>query len=75
MNRLHERCLGLSYSNKQSIFEQLFDKDSSVYSDKQSTFEQLFDKDSSVPIHIRNLETLATEMYEVVNGSSPLNHE
>ena len=43
-----------------------------IYNDKRSTFEQLLDKDNSVSIHIRNLQTLAIEMYKVVNGSSPL---
>ena len=41
-----------------------------IYNEKRSTFEQLLDKDSSVPIHIRNLQTVAIEMCKVVNGRS-----
>ena len=53
INRLHGRCLGLIYNNK------------------QSTFEELLEKDDSASIHIRNLQTLAIEMYKVVNDDSP----
>ena len=35
------------------------------------TFEELLEKDDSVLIHIRNLQTLAIEMYKVENGGSP----
>ena len=37
-----------------------------IYDDKQSTFEELLEKENSV--HIRNLQTLAIEMYKIVNG-------
>ena len=40
------------------------------YNDKQLTFEELLEKDDSVPIHIRNLQTLTTEMYKAVNSGS-----
>ena len=41
-----------------------------IYNDKQLTFEELLEKDDSVSVHIRNLQTLAIEMYKVMNGSS-----
>ena len=53
INRLHERCLRI------------------VFPDKQSSFETLLEKDSSVSIHNRNLQILATEMYEIKNNLSP----
>ena len=53
INRLHERCLRLTYN------------------DKQLNFEELLEKDDSVSIHIGNLQTLAIEIYKVMNGSSP----
>ena len=37
----------------------------------QLTFEELLEKHDSVLIHIRNLQTLAIEMYKVENGGSP----
>ena len=42
-----------------------------LYNDKQLTFEGLLEKDDSVSIHIRNHQTLAIEMYKVMNGISP----
>ena len=41
-----------------------------LYNDKQLTFEELLEKDDSVSIHIRNLQTLATEMYKVMKSDS-----
>ena len=41
-----------------------------VHSDKTS-FEKLLEKDGSVTIHIRNLQTLATEMFKVYKNLSP----
>ena len=35
-----------------------------VYSDKTSSFEKLLGKDRPVPIHIRNLQILATEFFK-----------
>ena len=42
-----------------------------IYMDKKSSFEELLDKDGSTTIHIRNLQTLAIEMYKVRYGLSP----
>ena len=42
-----------------------------VYNDKKSSFEQLLEKDKSVPIHIRNLQFLAIEMYKIHKNLSP----
>ena len=43
-----------------------------IYNDKQSSFKVLLEKDSSASIHDRNIQCLATEMYKVSNGLSPL---
>ena len=42
-----------------------------VYNDYVSSFDQLLTKDNSVTIHIRNIQTLAIELYKVVKGLSP----
>ena len=42
-----------------------------VYNDHFSSIEELFSKDKSVIVHQRNLQMLATEMYEILNGLSP----
>ena len=43
-----------------------------VYNDKQ-LFNELLKKDGSVSIHMRNIQILATEMYELINKlSSPI---
>ena len=36
-----------------------------AYCDKHSTFQQLLEKDNSVPIHYRNWQVLATEIFKV----------
>ena len=41
-----------------------------VYKDHDSSFEQLLEKDNSFPIHSRNLQKLATEMFKVKNNLS-----
>ena len=42
-----------------------------VYNDKKLSFKELFETDKSVPIHIKNLQVLATEMSEVYRNISP----
>ena len=42
-----------------------------IYKDCVSFFEQLFEKDSSVPIHIRNLQVLATKIFKTRNNLYP----
>ena len=49
INRLHERCLRI------------------VYSDSMSSSEDLLYKDSSVSVHVKNIKTLAIEMFKVSN--------
>ena len=49
IDRLHERCLCI------------------VYSDNVSSFEELLHRDRSVPVHFKNIKTLATEMFKVSN--------
>ena len=40
------------------------------YDDSKSTFRELLNKDNSFTIHERNIQTLAIELYKVVNGIS-----
>ena len=42
-----------------------------VHSDKTSSFEKLLETDRSVPIHIRNLQILATEIFKVNKELAP----
>ena len=42
-----------------------------IYNDQQSSFTELMNKDNSVSIHIRNIQTLAVEMFRFYNGLSP----
>ena len=42
-----------------------------VYNDSYSSFEELLDKDKSFTIHERNIQSLAIELYKVVNNISP----
>ena len=42
-----------------------------VYKDYENSFLELLQKDDSFPIHIRNIQTLAIELYKVLNGLSP----
>ena len=35
-----------------------------VYNDKKSSFKELLETDKSVPIHIKNLQGLATEIFQ-----------
>ena len=42
-----------------------------VYDDEVSSFEELRIKDDSFTIHERNIQTLAIELFKVVNGLSP----
>ena len=53
INRLHERCLRL------------------IYSDRISSYKELLDKDNSVPIHRKNLQKLAIEMFKTYTGMAP----
>ena len=41
-----------------------------IYTDKTSTLQEFFDKDSPVTIHMKNVESLATELYEEANNIS-----
>ena len=41
------------------------------YNDHSPSFEELLSKDKSVTVHQINLQTLATEMYKILNGLSP----
>ena len=54
INKLHERCLRI------------------VYSDNTSSFEELLETDKSFSVQQRNIQVLATELYKIVNGLSPV---
>ena len=41
-----------------------------IHNNRQLTIKELPEKDDSVSVHIRNVQTLAIEMYKVVNGGS-----
>ena len=43
-----------------------------IYSDKISSFKELLERDGSVPIHNRNLQIFATEMFKFYNNMTPL---
>ena len=43
-----------------------------LYKYKQSRFEELLQKDNSVSVHMKNLQYLATEIFKVKNGLSPI---
>ena len=42
-----------------------------VYRDKTSNFTELLQKDNATAVHQRNLQVLATEVYEVKIGLDP----
>ena len=42
-----------------------------VYSDGVSSFKSLLERDESFTVHERNIQTLAIEMFKMVNGLSP----
>ena len=43
-----------------------------VHQDTQSSFEELLQKDNSVSVHMKNLQYLATEIFKVKYGLSPI---
>ena len=42
-----------------------------IYSDRGSSYEELLDKDIYVPIHQKNLQKLAIEMFKIYTGMAP----
>ena len=42
-----------------------------VYNDYMSSFDELLTEDKSFTIHHRNIQTLAIEIYKVINNISP----
>ena len=42
-----------------------------IYNDKISSFKELLERDGAVPIHNRNLQILATEIFKVYNNIAP----
>ena len=43
-----------------------------VYNDYYSSFQSLLTMDNSVSIHIKNIQSLAIELFKVANGMSPI---
>ena len=43
-----------------------------VHQDKKSSFKELLQKDKSVSVHMKNLHYLATEIFKIKNGLSPI---
>ena len=43
-----------------------------IYNNKQSSYEQLLIKDGTVSKHLRNIQTLAAEMFKVKNEMPPV---
>ena len=43
-----------------------------AYQDKTSSFEKLLQNDNSVSVHMKNLQYLATEIFNVKSGLSPI---
>ena len=62
-------CHGLALNNKTNRLHERCLR--LIYNNKKLTVEELLEKEDSVSIHIRNLQTLAIEMYKVMNGSFP----
>ena len=42
------------------------------YQDKKTSFQELLQKDKSVSVHMKNLQYLATEIFNVKSGLSPI---
>ena len=42
-----------------------------TYNDRKSSFEELLRKDNTVSIHHRNLQVLATEIFQIKNDIAP----
>ena len=43
-----------------------------IYNDKQSSFLEILEKDDSVSIYMRNIQSVAIEMFRVSRNISPL---
>ena len=62
-------CHGRGLNNKVNNLHERALK--TVYRDKKSSFETLLKHDKSVPIHVKNLQYLVTEIFKVKNDLCP----
>ena len=62
-------CHSRTINNKINYFHEICLR--VIYNDKISSFKELLERDGSVPIHNRNLQILATEMFKVYNNIAP----
>ena len=42
-----------------------------IHNDKLSSYEELLEKDGVVPVHHKNIQSLAIEMFRIKHGQSP----
>ena len=42
-----------------------------IHNDKLSSYEELLEKDGSISIHYKNIQSLATEMFQIKHGQCP----
>ena len=62
-------CHSRTVNNKINILHEICLR--IVYNSKKLSFKELLETDKSVPIHIKNLQVLATEMFKAYRNISP----
>ena len=62
-------CHSRTINNKINILHEICLR--MVYNSKKLSFKELLEADKSVPIHIKNLQVLATEIIKVYRNISP----
>ena len=61
------------FSSRRSnnLINRIHERSLTVYNDISSTFQELLQRNRSVSIHHKNIQTLTTEMFKVVNNICP----